>query len=145
MRDAVSSPDILICIAEQCHHNPTKGGISPLGERFHLPQADFTPRSGISPFRRPVFHFSTLPKEGLPHQSAALTASPRGEAIFGSHCAAMLPSCLLQKGISCPEGVFHAAVRQYFMPAIGRYFIFSPFRRKVCGGIYSFLGMDSAV
>ena len=42
---------------------------------------------------------------------------------IGSHCVAMLPPCLPQEGISCPEGVFHAAARQYFMPTNGRYFI----------------------
>ena len=100
---------------------------------FHLPKEDFTRRRRISPRRRRDF---TLPQEGLPHPSALLTASPRGEAIFGSHCAAMLPQP--------PEGRFHPAKQDFtcrrqispreagFHPSVGRYFIFPPFRRKVC-------------
>ena len=61
--------------------------------------------------------------------------SPQGEGILAGalhgkytylHCCAMLPQCLPQEGISCPEGVFHAAARQYFMPTNGRYFILIP-------------------
>ena len=45
----------LVCIAEQCFHNPIGDGISLAAGRFHLSKRDFTPRSGISPDQREVF------------------------------------------------------------------------------------------
>ena len=95
----------------------------PPAGRFHPAEQDFTCRRQISPRQRRDF---TLPQEGLPHQSANAASFSSRRSHIGSHCVAMLPPCLPQEGISCPEGVFHAAARQYFMPTNGRYFILSP-------------------